>query len=153
VIVDPDEIALAPATALDTSVLVAGLLTWHERHLAASAVLATLLESRARIILPLHALAEAYSVMTRLPPPHRLGPRDALQVLERSLKPRSTIVGLDGEEGWHCLGDLVRSSIVGGTTYDGFILASARKGGAARILTLNPAHFERLGGEIEIAVP
>jgi predicted nucleic acid-binding protein len=154
VISDPDEIALASATALDTSVLIAGLLSWHERHRAASALLADLLEGDERIVLPLHALAETYAVMTRLPAPHRLSPRDALQILELSLRARVTVVGLDGEEGWHCLGDLVQSAISGGTSYDGFILASARKGKATRICTLNAAHFERLAsGEIEIVVP
>lgn len=143
----------APA-ALDTSVIVAALLTWHEHHRPAAAALAVLLEGTGRIILPLQALVEAYSVMTRLPPPHRLNPRDAMELLERSLRVRSDVFGLDGEEGWHCLGDLVRSSIAGGTSYDGLILACARKGGAARILTLNPAHFERVGMEgIEVVVP
>lgn len=143
--VDPDETALVPATALDTSILIAGLLSWHERHRDASDLLVELLESGERVVLPLHALAETYSVMTRLPAPHRLSPRDALQILERSLRIRANVVGLDGEEGWHCLGDLVQSSISGGTTYDGLILASARKGQATRIFTLNPSHFERLG--------
>jgi predicted nucleic acid-binding protein len=154
VIPDPDATIFPPATALDTSVLVAGLLSWHEHHRTASAALSVLLESRERIILPLHALAEAYSVMTRLPPPHRLSPRDALQILEGSLRTRATVVGLDGEEGWLCLGDLARSAISGGTTYDGLILACARKAAATKIFTLNPAHFERLGMDgIEIAVP
>lgn len=117
-------------------------------------MLVDLLEGKERIVLPLHALVEAYAVMTRLPAPHRLSPRDALQILERSLRARVTVVGLDGEEGWHCLGDLVQSAISGGTSYDGFILASARKGKATRIYTLNPAHFARLPvGGIEIAVP
>ncbi len=151
---DPDETTIAPSTALDASILVAALLSWHERHGAASGLLTELLESGERIILPLHALAETYSVMTRLPAPHRLSPRDALQVLERTLRARASVIGLNGEEGWHCLGDLVRSSISGGTTYDGLILASARKGQATRILTLNPSHFERLGVDgIEIVTP
>lgn len=141
-------------TALDTSILVAGLLSWHEHHRAASSLLVDLLESSETIILPLHALAETYAVMTRLPAPHRLSPRDALQILERSLKARATVVGLDGEEGWHCLGNLVQAAIAGGTSYDGLILASARKGQATRIFTLNSSHFERLGiAEIEILTP
>jgi predicted nucleic acid-binding protein len=144
-------------TALDTSVILAGLLGWHERHRVASAVLSSLLESEGRIVLPLQSLVEAYSVMTRLPAPHRLSPGSALRILEGSLRGRVIVVGLEGDEGWRCLEDLVRSSIAGGTSYDGLILACARKGDAKRILTFNPAHFERLGIEgiegIEVVVP
>lgn len=46
------------------------------------------------------------------------------------------------------------ASITGGTSYDSLILASARKGGAQRILTFNRSHFERIATEdIEIVVP
>ena len=51
--------------ALDTSVLVAAFASWHEAH--ASAL--RLLDRRPRV--PAHVLVETYSVLTRLPPPHR----------------------------------------------------------------------------------
>jgi predicted nucleic acid-binding protein len=139
------------ATALDTNVVIAGLLSWHEHHAAASAQLINLLESPAEIVLPLHALVEAYAVMTRLPPPHRLGPKAALEILESSFRQRTTLVGLDGDEGWGLVEEIGRRSISGGTSYDGLILACARKGGAQRFLTFNRRHFEQLGTEgIEI---
>jgi predicted nucleic acid-binding protein len=143
-----------PATALDTSVIVSGLLAWHQLHEIASAQLSVLLESQAEVVIPLHALVEAYAVMTRLPPPHRLSAKDAVEVLERSLRARSTLVGLEGDQGWHLIRELSRHSIAGGTSYDGLILACARKGGARRLLTFNRAHFERIGTEgIEILTP
>jgi predicted nucleic acid-binding protein len=142
------------ATALDTNVVIAGLLSWHEHHEAAAAELVALLESTIEIVLPLHALVEAYSVMTRLPPPHRLSSQDALEILEGSFRHHVTLVGLDGEEGWTLIEDIGRLSISGGTAYDGLILACARKGGARRLLTFNRAHFVRMAAEeIEIVVP
>ena len=145
---------ILPAVALDTSVIISGLLSWHEHHKTASAELVMLLEGPGRIILPLHSLVEAYAVMTRLPPPHRLSSRQALAVLEGSFRNRLTLVGLDGEEGWDLIGDLDQQSIAGGASYDGLIVACARKGGAQRILTFNRKHFERLESEdIEIVVP
>jgi predicted nucleic acid-binding protein len=144
----------SPATALDTSVIIAGLLSWHEHHPSASAELSLLLDSEAEVVLPLQALLEAYAVMTRLPPPHRLSPPDAWELLEGTLQERSRVVGLDGEEGWDCLLELNQQMIAGGTSYDGVIMACARKGGAIRILTLNQSHFERLtDGSVEIQVP
>ena len=143
-----------PVTALDTSVIVSGLLAWHEWHEIASARLSALLESQAEVVLPLHALVEAYAVMTRLPPPHRLSGKDAVEILEGTLRARSTLIGLEGDEGWHLIRDFARRSVAGGTSYDGLILACALKGGARRLLTFNRAHFERIEAEgIEILTP
>lgn len=141
-------------TALDANILIAGLLSWHEHHPAASAQLIALLENQTETVIPLHALVEAYSVMTRLPPPHRLSAKAALEVLEGSFRHRTTLVGLDGDEGWDLIKELSRRAISGGTSYDGLILACARKGGAQRFLTFNRTHFERLGTEeIELVTP
>lgn len=143
-----------PITAIDSSVIVAGVLSWHEQHQRASAALVALLKRTGKIVVPLHSLVEAYAVITRLPPPHRLSPENALAILQEPFRSRSVSVGLDGEEGWDLIGELARLSIAGGTSYDGLIMACARKGGAQRILTFNSRHFERLGVEgIEIVVP
>jgi predicted nucleic acid-binding protein len=142
------------ATALDASVIVAGLLSSHEHHGPAAAELAALLSEPGDVILPLQALVEAYSVMTRLPSPHRLSAKDALAVLERSLRQRTIVVGLDGEEAWELIQGLSQRQIAGATSYDGLIVACARKGGAQRILTFNRAHFERIADAgLEIVVP
>ena len=145
---------LTAATAIDTSVIVPGLLFWHEKHAVASAALIELLESGNQVVLPLHSLVEAYAVMTRLPPPHRLSAKDALDLLNGSFRQRSNLVGLEGDEGWELLQSLRDRDLVGGTSYDSLIFASARKGGARRLLTFNRSHFERIAGEeIEIVVP
>jgi predicted nucleic acid-binding protein len=141
-------------TALDTSVIVAGLLSSHEHHAPAAAELAAVLAEPGDIILPLQALVEAYSVLTRLPSPYRLSAKDALSVLEGSLRQRTLVVGLDGEEAWELIKSFIQRQIAGATSYDGLIAACARKGGARRILTFNRAHFERLVDEdLEIVVP
>jgi predicted nucleic acid-binding protein len=142
------------AAALDASVIVAALLAAHEHHRPAAAELQALLAEPGDVILPLQALVEAYSVMTRLPSPYRLSPKDALTILERSLRQRTIVVGLDGEEAWGLIKGLSQSQIAGATSYDGLIAACARKGGAQRLLTFNRTHFERLpGAGLEIVVP
>lgn len=65
---------LPHATAVDTSVIVAGLLAWHQRHPEANAAIESVLVY-GKAILPAPALVEAFSVMTRLPAPHRLSRR------------------------------------------------------------------------------
>jgi toxin FitB len=143
-----------PVTALDASVIVAGLLSSHEHHEPAAAALTALLAEPGDVILPLQALVEAYSVMTRLPSPHRLSVKAALAILDRSLRQRTIVVGLDGEEAWTLIEDLSQRQIAGATSYDGVIAACARKGGAQRILTFNRSRFERLSGAgLEVVVP
>jgi len=141
------------ATALDTSVIIAALLSWHESHEAA---LRELKGSAAagKLILPAPALVEAYAVMTRLPPPHRLAPKDALRILDGSLARRTTVAHLTGAESWKLLRESAGSGLAGGAAYDAAILACARKAGASRLLTLDRKDFLRLApDDLEIVVP
>jgi hypothetical protein len=54
--------------AVDSSVVVAAFASWHEHHVIARKAMA----SRPRLVA--HAAVESYSVLTRLPPPHRAQP-------------------------------------------------------------------------------
>ena len=54
--------------APDTSVLVAGFATWHEAHQSAARALGR------GVHLVAHSALETYSVLTRLPAPHRVAP-------------------------------------------------------------------------------
>lgn len=141
-------------TALDSSVIIAALLGWHEAHSRASAALQALLAEPESPLLPVHSLLEAYSVMTRLPAPRRVSPRQAWTMLHQSLRETTRLVGAPSEATWSFLEGLAARSVSGGTTYDAWILATARKARAGRLLTLNPRHFERLAeGEVEILEP
>ena len=129
------------ATATDSSVILAALLAWHERHAPARAALRAALND---LVVPAHALIEAYSVMTRLPQPHRLTPGDAFELLSRAFHDRVRLVALPPDAVWPMLDELAMAGIAGGVTYDARILAAARHAGATRLMTLNPRHFVRL---------
>ena len=139
-------------TAVDTSVIVAALLAWHESHEPA---LASLIDALGGVlVVPAPALTEAYSVMTRLPAPHRLAPADARELLSGSFEQRAAVVSLTEKETWRFLRDTSRRGVAGGSTYDALILACAHKARARRVLTLDSRDFLRLEtGEIEIVVP
>lgn len=139
-------------TATDTSVLVAALLTWHESHAAAFAALSAALE-RDQVVVPASALVEAYAVMTRLPAPHRLSPRDAAAALTASLRPQTRLVGMAPRRGWVLVERLASEGIAGGAAYDRRIVEEARAGGAGRILTLNATDFERFAAGIAVVAP
>ena len=142
-------------TALDTSVIVAALLGWHEAHAPAlRAVVAATAKRNDRLVVPAPALLEAYAVMTRLPAPHRISPADALELVSGSFERRATLVALTESQTWRFLQDAAASGIAGGRAYDGQILRCARKAGATRLLTLDRRDFARLDpGAIEIVVP
>lgn len=138
--------------AVDTSVVVAALLGWHENHEVARKVLERSLAAE-RIVLPAPTLIESYAVMTRLPSPHRLSPTDAAALLRETFAGVNAIA-LDSGEVWQLIDDLETSQVAGGRSYDGHILACARKAGAARLLTFNDRDFRALGDpEIEIVRP
>lgn len=73
--------------ALDTSVVIPALLGWHEAH-----------EPARRAAVPSHAPLETYSVLTRLPAPHRVSSEVAEQLLAAWF-PATRIITPDEEIG------------------------------------------------------
>lgn len=138
--------------ALDTSVVVAGLLEWHEHYEESFWALDSVLEDG--VIVSSRVLIESYSVMTRMPAPHRLAPADALRLLTETLSEHATVADLPAEERWSFLAALAELGVAGGSAYDAEILATARHAGAKRLLTLNRRHFEPLAPpDLEVISP
>ncbi len=106
-------------TAVDTSVVVAGLLVDHAQHELVRPVF------DAAPAIPAHVAFESYSVLTRLPLPGRLSPADAAQLLLRAFGGR--FVALTGAEHDALLADLPGLGIAGGAVYDALVAATALK--------------------------
>ncbi len=142
------------ALALDTSVIVAAVLSWHEDHERSYASLTKALATGQEILLPARVLLEAYAVLTRLPAPHRLRPEDALAVLAGTLAGSSRLVDLPREQVWRFVRGLPGRGVAGGAVYDAEIVECARRAGAAAILTADRKGFERLAaGRVTIVAP
>lgn len=108
--------------AVDTSVVVAAFATWHEGHERAAEVLAR----GAR--LPAHCALECYSVLTRLPPPHRVaGPLARDFIATRFVDPLLTLAPDDHRV---LLDRLVDGAITGGAAYDALVALTAARHGA-----------------------
>lgn len=103
--------------AVDTSVVVAAFASWHAGHRAASAVL----ERRPR--LPAHVAVEVYSVLTRLPPPHRAAPG----IVEAFIATRfpDPFLTLSHQAFRGLLAHAVRHRITGGAIYDALVAGIA----------------------------
>jgi predicted nucleic acid-binding protein len=138
--------------ALDSSVIIAALLAWHQEHEAAAAAVEKALASKDGAVIPAHALLESYAVMTRLPAPHRIAPHDALTLLRDNFR-GTKLAALPTKAVWPLLDQLKTAGFGGGITYDAVILAAAHDGGATTLLTLNDRDYARLDPRITIARP
>lgn len=115
--------------AVDTSVVVAAFATWHEAHEAAR----QLLDEAPRI--PGHVALETYSVLTRLPAPHR-APADQVRVFLEAAFPEPWLT-LPDHELAPLIARLAELRITGGGTYDALIGATALSAGAT-LITRDP---------------
>jgi predicted nucleic acid-binding protein len=104
--------------AVDSSVAVAGLVSWHESHDAARTVLAE------RPSLPGHAAVETYSVLTRMPGGQRVEPALAERAIDSAFPDRW--LTLDADQTRRALAELGRLGIGGGAVYDALIAIVAR---------------------------
>jgi predicted nucleic acid-binding protein len=129
--------------AVDTSVVVAAFATWHPAHVQARRKL------DAGPLLPGHAGMEAYSVLTRLPSPHRAGASEVRAFLRSEF--REPWLVLNGSDLASLVDLLVALSISGGPTYDALIGATAKHAGATLITRDRRAltTYQRLGVEVD----
>jgi predicted nucleic acid-binding protein len=129
--------------AVDTSVVVAAFASWHEAHAAAEAALAR----KPRV--PAHVLLESFSVLTRLPPPHRAPPDLVLAFLaERFTK---VPLALPARMHLRLVERAVAAGIGGGSIHDALIAATAISA-KARLLTRDRRAvptYERLKADYE----
>jgi predicted nucleic acid-binding protein len=131
-------------TAIDTSVAVAALTAWHESHDAAR-------RAAVGASIPAHARLEVYSVLTRLPRPHRLDAEIAGEVILRWFPPARTIIAskrLSGSIVERCLA----AGIEGRAVYDALVGATASEAGdVLRTRDRRAAiTYERLGISFEM---
>jgi predicted nucleic acid-binding protein len=105
----------------DTSVLVPALVAWHPAHERARAAM---LDGVAAI--PGHVLLECYSVLTRLPVPHRLTPTVAHRALAAMTHP---VIELPADRHLEVVRVLAERDIRGGAVYDALVAATARHHG------------------------
>jgi predicted nucleic acid-binding protein len=130
-------------SAIDTSVAVPALLSWHENHDACRSA-----ARGARI--PAHAVVETYSVLTRLPS-NRLSAEDAAALLQAWFPP-DRILTLTAEQQRRLVPRLVGAGVDGGSTYDGLVALTAKAKGE-RLVSFDrraAATYEALGVEFEL---
>ncbi len=133
--------------AVDTSVVVAAFASWHEHHAVARKAMA----SRPRLVA--HAAVESYSVLTRLPPPHRAQPSIVHTfITERFTDPFLTLSQTGYQE---LLATVAAGHILGGPAYDALIAFTAAEH-QATLISLDrraAATYEAIGVTVEQLAP
>jgi predicted nucleic acid-binding protein len=107
---------------IDTSLVVAAFASWHEAHPVARAVMAR----QPRLVA--HCALEAYSVLTRLPSPHRVTGQLAQAFIAEAFP--GPPLSLPPEDHSVLLELVAGRGIEGGAVYDAVVTATALHAGA-----------------------
>lgn len=127
----------------DTSVLVPALVSWHPEHAQVRGLLTEV------TAVPAHALLECYSVLTRLPAPHRIAPADAAAAVA-GLPWRA--LPLPGRAHVALVPTMGSSGVSGGAVYDALVAATAMHHGF-RLLTRDRrarTTYDRIGVDYDL---
>jgi predicted nucleic acid-binding protein len=108
-------------TLVDTSIAVAAFASWHEHHAQADMVV----DGKAGLVA--HCAVETFSVLTRLPPPHRVAGHLVRDFLAARFP--EPYCSLDGAECRALVPRLVELGITGGAVYDALVATTARAAG------------------------
>jgi predicted nucleic acid-binding protein len=111
--------------AADTSVVVAAFASWHEHHARARDAL----DHGLRLVD--HCSLETYSVLTRLPPPHRC-PSNVVRDFIK-LRFDEPFLRLDAKAYKAFVLELPEHAVAGGSAYDALVAATAIAHGAELI--------------------
>jgi predicted nucleic acid-binding protein len=103
--------------AVDTSVAVPALLGWHTAHSAAR-------RAARGAAIPAHALVETYSVLTRLPAPHRVESHVAESLLSGWF-PGRQVLAVPADIARSLVRRLAAAGVEGGAAYDGVLALTA----------------------------
>jgi predicted nucleic acid-binding protein len=129
---------------LDTSVLVAAMVSTHPAHQQALPWLQRVIDGTDTGVVAAHTVVELYAILTRLPLQPRISPTVAQRLIERNVLATCEIVALSDSDYSALVAHLAATGVEGGATYDALILHAAAKAGVDQVLTLNPKDFRRV---------
>ena len=126
--------------------------SWHEHHELAANEIDRRLARREKMIVAAPALVEAYAVLIRLPPPHRISPDAALTLLDNNFVTSVTVIALTAKSYEALLRLAPKNGVAGGRTYDAVIGTCAEQGKASTVLTFNAGDFAALGKDLAVVI-
>jgi predicted nucleic acid-binding protein len=139
--------------AIDSNCLVAAVSEWHGAQDQIEREVDRRLAAGETMVLPAHAVVEAFSVLTRLPPGERLTPDKAWSVLETNFVTRGRVAALGAATYPKLLARVASAGVTGRRVYDEVIAETAVQAGASALITLNPKHFSSPPAGLTIVDP
>ena len=133
--------------------MIAAVCSWHEHHELAATEIDRRLARREKMIVAAPSLVEAYAMLTRLPPLHRISPGAALTLLDNNFVKSATVIALTAKSYEALLRLAPKKSIAGGRAYDAVIGTCAEQGKASTVLTFNAGDFTALGKDFAVVIP
>jgi predicted nucleic acid-binding protein len=130
---------------LDTSVLVAAVRTADLRHTASYDLVRKCRPDNSSCAA--HTLAEVYSSLTGMRPPHRFRPEQAMLVVD-GFSTKFRCVELNADDVLNTARGIAGLGLMGGIIYDALLLTCARKVNADRIYTWNVRHFQMVAPDL-----
>ena len=121
--------------------MIAAVCAWHEHHGDAADEIRRRLRAAERMLVAAPAVVESYAVLTRLPPPHRVAPAIALQLIEGSFTRQGQIIALGARSYRMLVHRLAEAQIAGGRAYDAVIAECALREPDVALLTFNESDF------------
>lgn len=128
----------------DTSIFVAAFDPDHIKHHKCRGLMQEAKREKITIATSTHALAELYSVLTKLPVPNRLPPSKARQVTDL-LAQNYTIIDLNKSDYQVAIARCENKGLVSGAVYDALHIIAAEKLKVDKVYTLNGKDFIRFG--------
>jgi len=127
----------------DTSILVAAAVAVHPRHAEAVALLSGLEDGEHEGFFSTHALAELYSVLTKLPLEPRISPNDVL-ALKQALRGFLSVVPCNSKIYDVAMQRCAERGLTSGVIFDALHLCAAEEIRSDVLVTFNVRDFERL---------
>ncbi|MGC1418422.1 MAG: PIN domain-containing protein [Candidatus Acidiferrum sp.] len=132
----------------DTTVLVAGCVEPHPHYSQSIRALRSAREKKLEGHISGHALAEAYSVLTRTPFRPPIYPGLAWKILEEDILPYFEIVTITPRIYQETIRECAEKGWIGGRIHDAIHLRCAREADCERIYTFNVRHFQQLAPDL-----
>jgi toxin FitB len=138
--------------AIDSSVLIPIVASWHENHERSIRAVDARMKARWKPVIPANVVLETFAVLTRLPTPFRVKPEIAREALMATLP--GSGVDVSPLDCFQAMQNVERASLAGGKVYDAAIAECAVRCGARLLLTFDAGDYSRVRPPaLEIAVP
>jgi predicted nucleic acid-binding protein len=136
----------------DSDCLIAVLSASHPFHEEARSEVRRRLAADEQLMLASDTIIQAYSVLTRLPRPMRVSPRNAWALIQGFRGP-APVLRLSAERVDSALSRAIVAGIAGGAIHDYLIAAAAAHAGVATLLTFNVREYGRFDYPLSVVRP